>query len=268
MSSNETNASWPPKEPRLSPEMYSLGRWSAGSFSHASYTLSKTATPVACALDLSTRNEIQLGRYEYCVAAIAVSPPSMYSSESTAAGSTHPVPVVVTTTSALRSKPPARRSSLTSRSARACTSGADCRPAYTRTGTLAGSPVNSAIWAWVGPRATKLRPCRPRLSHAMSESGLPDRSGAVGRTAPASVVVSLTLNAALDTAMKARKITPLSNPTTSSATAVTAIVRASHRGSRPTVRRSTQPVSRRRTRPSATRPTKTSSATTARSTES
>ena len=42
----------------------------------------------------------------------------------------------------------------------------------------------------------------------MSEGGLPDRSGAVGWTVPASVVVSLTLNAALDTAMKPRKITP------------------------------------------------------------
>ena len=133
---------------------------------------------------------------------------------------------------------------------------------------MAGPPVNSAICAWVGPSATKLRPCRPRVFQATSEVGLPDRSRAVGWTVPASVVVSLTLNAALDTARKPRKITPVSTPTTSSTTAVTAIVRASHSGSLPIVRRSTQPVSRRRTRPSPTSPANTSSATTAMSTES
>ena len=45
--------------------------------------------------DWSTRNEIQLGRYEYCMDTSAVSPPYMYSSESVTFRSTQPVPVGV-----------------------------------------------------------------------------------------------------------------------------------------------------------------------------
>ena len=44
---------------------------------------------------VSTRNEIQLGKYEYCSPISAVSPLNMYSSGEAARSSTHPVPVVV-----------------------------------------------------------------------------------------------------------------------------------------------------------------------------
>ena len=63
------------------------------------------------------------------MAAMAVSPPYMYSSGSTMAGLTQPVPVVVTTTSTFRSKAPVRSSSLTTSAASASIDGADFRPA-------------------------------------------------------------------------------------------------------------------------------------------
>ena len=62
------------------------------------------------------------------MATMALSPFITYSSESLAAGSTQPVPVVVATTRTSRSNPPARSSSRTASAARSSTSSADARP--------------------------------------------------------------------------------------------------------------------------------------------
>jgi hypothetical protein len=71
---------------------------------------------------------IQLGRYEYWMAATAVSPPYMYSSGSIMAGFSHPVPVVVATTRTLRSNAPVRSSSRTASADSAAIDGADLSP--------------------------------------------------------------------------------------------------------------------------------------------
>ncbi|CAM5480500.1 hypothetical protein SNARM312S_03329 [Streptomyces narbonensis] len=63
------------------------------------------------------------------MATAAESPSPRYSKESTAAGSTQPLPVVVMTSRFARSKPPARRRSATARSARVSVSSAVARPA-------------------------------------------------------------------------------------------------------------------------------------------
>ena len=60
---------------------------------------------------------------------IAESPPVRYSNESDSAGSTQPLPVVVTTSRFARWKPPARSRSLTARAARDSASEADASPA-------------------------------------------------------------------------------------------------------------------------------------------
>jgi hypothetical protein len=77
---------------------------------------------------LSTRNEIQLGRKEYWTATTAVSPPYMYSSGSTRAGLSQPVPVVVATTRTFRLKVPVRSSSLTASVDSSPSEGADFSP--------------------------------------------------------------------------------------------------------------------------------------------
>ena len=82
--------------------------------------------------------EIQLGRNEYWMAAIAVSPSYMYSSGSIIAGFTQPVPVVVATTSTLRSKAPVRSSSFSASSDSASIDGAEFSP---RTPGSAPSPA-------------------------------------------------------------------------------------------------------------------------------
>ena len=70
----------------------------------------------------------QLGKYEYCMLTIAVSPPCMYSIVSTPPGSSHPVPVGVATTKTLRSNPPTRFNSSTAINARDCRDSADLNP--------------------------------------------------------------------------------------------------------------------------------------------
>ena len=125
-------------------------------------------------------NEIQLGRKEYWIPATAVSPPYMYSSGSIMFGFTQPVPVVVATTRTLRLNAPVRSSSLTASADSASIDGAELRPAYTRTGSIAPVPVNRLIWATLGPHATKVRPCLPSVCHGASDAGPPERSGEVG----------------------------------------------------------------------------------------
>ena len=68
------NAASPPSEPRLSPKTTSLGRVAAGIVAHLAWTASNSALPADFARSMSTMNEIQLGRYEYCMLTSAVSP--------------------------------------------------------------------------------------------------------------------------------------------------------------------------------------------------
>ena len=168
--------------------MYSLGCLSAGSCDHFAYTALKSAAPASSARCLSTRNEIQLGRYEYWIVTSAVSPCHRYSSEFDDCGSIQPVPVVPMTTSTSRDQASVRSSSLTASLARSSAVGALSTPTYTRMGSSAGSPVNSWMAAASGPRPVKLRPCRPSESHVTSDPGPPERSELVGSVAPCAVV--------------------------------------------------------------------------------
>src|SRR6201994_3437819 len=68
------NGASPPNEPRLSPNTTSFGRLPSGrSLTNAS-TASNNACPACRAFSLSTRNDNQLGRNEYCIDTIAVLP--------------------------------------------------------------------------------------------------------------------------------------------------------------------------------------------------
>src|ERR1700754_304278 len=119
MSGSHPNAPCPAMEPRLSPYSTSLGRWSGGSCSHRSWMASIINLPESIDFCRSARNEIQLGRKEYCDPTIAVSPLYISSSDRAATGLIHPVPVVGTITSTLRSNAPVRSSSLISTDIRA-----------------------------------------------------------------------------------------------------------------------------------------------------
>ena len=76
-----------------------------------SSTASNSAWPAWRAFSLSTRNDSQLGRNEYCIDTIAVLPLYMYSSADASASLIQPVPVVVATATTARSSPPVRSSS-------------------------------------------------------------------------------------------------------------------------------------------------------------
>src|SRR3954470_3296753 len=106
-----------PNEPRLSPKTSSWGRCPGGRADHTAYTWLNRSRPAARARSGSTRNEIGLGRYEYCMDTSAVSPAYMYSRESTALLLTQPVPVVVITQRTLRENAPVRRNSATATAA-------------------------------------------------------------------------------------------------------------------------------------------------------
>ncbi len=82
----------------------------------------------------------------------------MVSMARAATGLTHPVPVVGTTTSSLRSNAPVRSSSRITTSMRAESVSAVCSPAYTRIGSFAGLPLTRTRSSMSGPVATKLRP--------------------------------------------------------------------------------------------------------------
>ncbi len=140
---------------------------------------------------------------------IAVSPLYIISSARAATGLIHPVPVVGTITSTLRSKAPVRSSSLSSTAIRLSSVSAVCRPAYTRIGSLAGLPLSRVSSSASGPVATKLRPWNPSVSHGAKDVGLPDRSGCRGCTTPARVVVFCGWNTRFAPARKPRNSTPL-----------------------------------------------------------
>src|SRR6201991_3401923 len=161
ISGSQPKAPCPAIEPRLSPYSTSLGRWSGGSFSHRSWIASIVSLPEAIDFSLSPRNEIQLGRKEYCDPTIAVSPLYIISSARAATGLIQPVPVVGTITHSLRSKAAAPSSSLSSTAIRLSSVSAVFRPTYTRIGSLAALPVSRVSSSASGPLATKLRPSNP-----------------------------------------------------------------------------------------------------------
>src|ERR1700752_4992435 len=105
------NGASPPKEPRLSPNTTSLGRLPSGSCLIIASTASNSACPAWRAFSLSTRNDSQLGRNEYCMLTIAVLPLYMYSSAVASASLIQPVPVVVATATTQVPSPPVRRNS-------------------------------------------------------------------------------------------------------------------------------------------------------------
>ena len=123
------NAPCMPNDPSEMPKASRRGRASSGSSDQRAYTASKSALPAAGGVERSPTKLIQLGRYEYCMLAIAVSPPCMSSSASTLPGSTQPVPVVVATTRTDRSHASVRSSSSTTRAAVASRSPSGSRPA-------------------------------------------------------------------------------------------------------------------------------------------
>ena len=123
------NGASPPNEPRLSPNTTILGRCASGSARTRASTASNRACPAWRAFSLSTRKDSQLGRNEYCMLTMAVSPLYMYSSESASAALIQPVPVVVATAITARSSPPARSRSRAAISAVARMPSAECRPA-------------------------------------------------------------------------------------------------------------------------------------------
>src|ERR1700761_4925433 len=177
--------------------------------------------------------EIQLGRYEYWIAATAVSPLYMYSSGSIIAGFTQPVPVVVATTSTLRPNAPVRSSSLTTSADSAAIDGADSRPAYTLIGSIAGFPVNRLISAPAAPPATKVLPCRPSVSQGASDSGLPERSADAGWVTPAAVPPSTPLNTELAAPSAARDSSPVASRRNSAHTTTTAAAASARCGMTP-----------------------------------
>src|SRR6478736_7267714 len=94
---NERNGVSPPNEPRLSPNTTNFGRLFSGRARTSASTASNSAWPACRAFSLSTRNDSQLGRNEYCMLTIAVLPLYRYSSAEASASLIHPVPVVVAT---------------------------------------------------------------------------------------------------------------------------------------------------------------------------
>ena len=162
------------------------GRSSSGSCSHLASTASKSTRAASTGASGSKTKDTQLGVYAYCIAAIAVSPLCRYSSASIVWGSSQPDPVVVATTRTLLSNAPVRSSSSTTSAARFSTVRAESSPAYTRTGSLASSPVSDSISAASGPPLTNAAPCRPSVSQAMADPGPAARCSDTGCTASGS----------------------------------------------------------------------------------
>ena len=150
----------------------------------------------------------------------------MYSSESTAAGSTHPEPVVVIAARVPRSNPPARARSSTASRARCSAVGADSRPEYARTGDVATAPEKAAMSAGDGPVPAKVRPCCPSDTHGTSDPGPPDRSGPAGCTTPSSVVEFRTEKALSAAATRPSSSTPLTSRAVPATTATQPTARA------------------------------------------
>src|SRR6202453_1176509 len=123
------NGASPPNDPRLSPKTTSLGRCDCGIARTSLSTASNRVRPACLAFSLSTRNDSQLGRNEYCMLTTALSPLYMYSSADASASLIHPAPVVFATAITLRLRPPVRCSSRAASSAVALMPSAEFRPA-------------------------------------------------------------------------------------------------------------------------------------------
>src|SRR6476659_705556 len=184
---NDRNGASPPNEPRLSPNTTSFGRWPSGIALISASTASNSACPAWRAFSLSTRNDSQLGRNEYCMLTIAVLPLYMYSSADASASLIQPVPVVVATATTSRVRPPVRRSSSAASAAVALMPSAECSPAYARIGSIAGLPLNFESSSTVGPAEANTRPWWPSDSQLANDSGPPDRKRDVGAAKSGSV---------------------------------------------------------------------------------
>src|ERR1700752_798561 len=90
MLSGDRNGALQPNDPRLSPNTTSLGRCSSGSAQIISSTASNRAWPACRAFSLSTRKDSQLGKNEYCMLMMAVSPLNMYSNDDASASLIQP----------------------------------------------------------------------------------------------------------------------------------------------------------------------------------
>src|ERR1700728_3843050 len=91
------NGASPPNDPRLSPNTTILGRLNSGICRTNLSTASNKACPARRAFSLSTRNDSQLGKNEYCMLTTAVLPLYMYSSASASASLIQPVAVADST---------------------------------------------------------------------------------------------------------------------------------------------------------------------------
>src|SRR5699024_5658463 len=106
----------------------------------------------------------------------------------------------------------------------------EANPAYTRTGSRAGSPVNRSISAAEGPSETKRLPTLPSESQVTSEASLPDRSGVVGGLLVASVSWLIASNVEFNPLMSQFASTPFARVTTSHAAKATPATAATRRG--------------------------------------
>src|SRR4051794_40197339 len=155
---SDRNGASPPNEPRLSPNTTSFGRDPSGISRTTASTASKSAWLDWRAFSLSRRNDNQLGRNEYCIDPIAVSPLYMSSNPEASASLIQPVPVVLATAITLRSSPPVRTSSAAARAAVALNPSAEFSPAYARIGSTALAPLNFDNSSTDGPPPTKTLP--------------------------------------------------------------------------------------------------------------
>ncbi len=81
-----------------------------------------------------------------------------------------------------------------------------------------------------GPQPVKIRPCRPSVSQADSDAGLPERCGSRGCDTEAGVSVSRTENMTFATAKNPLTRTPVSSSQNSSSSPTTPSTQASRRG--------------------------------------
>ena len=164
-----------------------------------SATALNSSLPAAWATSLSTSVEIQLGRNEYWMATIAVSPPYIISMARGRVG-VHPAgtgdggdhqdgPVEPAGALEVLHGQVGAALGVVGR----LQAGVDADGALHR--GASGSPSANACRSASGvARATNVRPWLPRVSHGMSESGLPDTVGSCGCSTPSSVPLSTAPN--------------------------------------------------------------------------
>src|SRR3954464_15597688 len=227
---NDRKGASPPNEPRLSPNTTSLGRCPSGIALISASTASNSACPACLAFSLSTRNDSQLGRNEYCMLTIAVLPLYMYSSADASASLIQPVPVVVATATTSRESPPVRRSSSAASAAVALMPSAECSPAYARIGSIAGLPLNFESSSTAGPADTNTLPWWPSDSQSVNDSGPPDRNFEFGAGKSGSVSSLTVANVLLRLSIPTRTTTPFSSAILSARSKATTTTRETRGG--------------------------------------